>query len=183
MKHPIDELIDDHKQAYAYARLQQDRGSDYGHMYVEIFLPSSGEYSYRRPDGTIKISCQIGSDINGDEAMFFKPYAWRYGFDNRFGDGTLDELETAVKTMRKIKQRMDKLYQEIGNPETFADFSQRILIAAGIKSIITEPMLGWGNGGNMSEKELFRVGPGSASRLREMENELITVFSARRRAA
>ena len=179
-KSRIDALIDDTTKMYAYAFLQRDRGSVYGHMYVEIRLPKSHEYSYKRPDGSIKISCQIGTD-GAREAMFMKPYAERYGFDARHGDGTLDELEVAVKVMRKIKKGLDALYNTFGEAKNFADYCQRILTAAGVKNLIVEPD-GWANIGNLSEKLLVSVGPSSSYQLGEMENTLIAYFNQRKAA-
>lgn len=181
-KNHIDTIVADVTKSYAYAYLQKDRSSMYGHMIVEIRLARSAGCPYRRLDGSIKISCQIGTD--GDhEDMFFKPYAQRYGFDARHGDGSLEELEIAVKVMRKIVKHMDKEYQTYGEPKTYADYCQRILVGAGVKNLIVEPNHWCGGGRNLSDMEMVLVGATSAYKLDQMEKELITSFVARRRAA
>lgn len=168
-KNRIDALIDDHNTSYAYAWLEKSHG--YGHMIIQINMVKTGEYSYRRPDGVIKISCQIGGE--GDRCS--RTYAERYGFDARMGDGTLNELEAAVTIMRKIERYMRKMYEENGSAPSYANYCQRVLNGAGVKHLILSPFH-WSQGGNKRDMDLVSVGSSSAHRLDLMEKELLCVF-------
>lgn len=169
-KNNIDAVIDDSTKSYAYAWLEKSHG--YGHMNVVIML--AGDSAYRRPEGAIKITCQIGGD--GDQSK--RVYAQRFGFDQRYGHGSLEELELAVKMMRKIHKHMDKMYAEYGSAPTHADFCQRILLGAGVKQLIVEPNH-WAGGGAMRDKHMVGVGVASSYRLAAMEKELLQSFAAR----
>lgn len=171
----IKSIIDDIEQPYAYAYLTQGGSSDYGHMIVEIALPKSKEYSYRRPDGVLKISCQIGSSDASDRSVpsFWKPYAWHLGFDARNGDGELDELEVAVKMLRRIHKYQNKT----DFSETFSEWCQRALVGAGVKHLITEGRFWLGSWRNVEGGDLTQVGTASAHMLNTMENALIGKFS------
>ena len=176
MTHPIEKIIDDNSIPYAYAYMTKARDSIYGHM--EIILRFTSPQHYSRPDGVIKITCQIGSDdpsCGGREA----PYAQTYGFDPRYGKGSLPELEQAVKMMRKIERSLNVANKRMGRPTTFAMFAHRVILASGMKHMIAESFDGWANGGLMRDKELYTVGAKSLERLEVMEESLIAAFCTR----
>jgi len=167
-KNRIDAVIDNNTESYAYAWLERSHG--YGHMNVIISL--AGKNEYRRPEGCIKISSQIGGEGEQSERI----YAERFGFDQRYGHGSLEELEAGVKIMRKIEKRMKEMYETYGMPKTHAEFCQRILVASGAKQLIVEPNH-WANGSAMRDKEMVVVSAASAYKLEQMEKELLSFFS------
>lgn len=171
MKTKIDAIIDS-REAYAYAFMTSNNG--YGHMNVTIRMVNPQLSS--RANGTISISCQIGSDF-GSEKEFCLPYARRYGFQSGSDQATLEEVELATKVLRKIRRHMDKVEELDGPPDDYADFCHRILIGSGVKDLIAEPMDGWVAGGRMCDKELFRIGGASKAKLKQMEANLIGRFS------
>lgn len=169
-KNPIDTIIDDCTKSYAYAFMREEHG--YGHMMVNIHLTGKNEYS--RPDGVVGISCQIGSTYGGDQTR--ETYCWNYGFDARHGKGSLVELEEAVKVMRKIARKMQQMYDQFGAPKNYADYCQRVLLSAGVKTLIAEPGDGWAHGGQMQHKSLLCVGYESMRKLEQMETALVERF-------
>ena len=173
-KHPVDVIIDNNEKSYAYSYISKDR--DYGKMVVGISL--TGNQYLSRPDGQIKISCQIGSTFDsGDQRE--RTYAWNYGFDARYGKGSLKELEQAVKIMRKIERHMDKMFEEYGEAVNFADYCQRVLIGANVKTLLSTNCGGWAVGGSLRDTcDIVLVGSSSMNELRNMEKSLVDAFKA-----
>lgn len=172
MKSATIKAIIDGKEPYAYAFMTREHG--YGHMNVRIRL-TEPQWSSRRP-GSIMVSCQIGGDPDY-KPHHEAPYAQRYGFDSENDQADLASLEQAVKMMKKIGKYLDKCHEANGNPDTYAEFCQRIVRGSGVKSLITETFEGWTNGGLMVEKDLFTVGGDSRDRLVAMEKNLIQAFA------
>lgn len=170
MPNAIESIIDSNS-TYAYAFMTRDR--EYGHMSVNIRL---GEPEFGRNVGKLAITCQIGS-YDGNFEQSSKTYAWSFGL-NSHGDALkLPELERAVKIMKKVDRYLTKIEAEYGQPKSYAEHCQRILLGSGVTALITEPNDGWANGGLMADKKLFTIGARSMCRLIEMEANLCTAFA------
>lgn len=166
----IQSILDDNSVIYAHAYLTKPNYG-YAHMHIDIHL--QGKNYLSRPDGVVRVSCQIG----GEGEFSQRPYAENVGYDRRYGDGSLEELEQAVKVMRKIQKKLDELYDQLGQPTCFADFAQRCLLGSGAKWLIANPH-NWTNGAlDPEQMEAFTIGSESRRRLDQMEQELITVFA------
>lgn len=171
-KNFIQSVLDDDQISYAYAWLESSHG--YGHMNVMICM-AAGKDRYRRPEGGIKISCQIGGgDSSSLDDFHKKPYAVRYGFDQRYGSGTLDELEAAIKVMRKIQKGLDLMESMLGEPKDYSEFCQRVLIHSGAKYLIWSEW--WNQSGSLTDRAHCKVGAESMSALIAMEREMLKVY-------
>lgn len=113
---------------HAIVRLWGDR--TYGH--IDASVRHIDEGNYRSP--RLRISCQIGSNENDAVGISQrqKTYAWNYGISGGREEMTLDELEIGVKIMRRINRKLNQMDEELGLPETFAEYCARILIASGV---------------------------------------------------
>lgn len=175
-KHVIDAAIDDTSTSYAYAWLERSHG--YGHMNVNIRFAGPG---YNRPGGCIKVTCQIGSGYE-DSEQAHTIYCEKYGFDQDMGNGSLEDLENAIKVMRRIKKHLGKMYDTYGNAKSYAEYCQRILMGAGVKKLIADRDGFTRTSGMMRDKHMSNVGSQSLEALENMQSHLLAAFPKRRAA-
>lgn len=127
---------------HAIVRLWGER--TYGH--IDASVRHIDEGNYRSP--RLRVSCQIGSSENDAVGVSQrqKTYAWNYGISGSREEMTLDELEIGVKIMRRINRKLNQMDEELGLPETFAEYCARILIASGINYVFVNEQ--WGGAHN-----------------------------------
>lgn len=172
----IAHVVNDTNVLYAHCWLERSPCDSHGHMLTEISM--AGMY-YKRPKGVIRINSQIGSTF-GDSSMNKGLYAARVQFiPNGLNNGCdLDDMEVAIKVMRKIDKALRKL-EDANKWHSFAEYCQAVLVGAGVKHLITECDKGWirGANGDLANKDIYTVGEDSLARLTEMEKTLVQYFS------
>lgn len=150
---------------YALACSRREFG--YGHiiLHVHELFTNGGNGT------TIKLSCQVGGNIQS------KSYSWVHGLWNNYETINTQTLHQGYLLMRRADKVLEKLYQEKGSPQTFAEYAVRVLQALGVRRVSVNSMI------NAGYQDLAAL-PKFDSRLEQdalqnallsMENELLGV--------
>lgn len=127
------------KTPYGFCKVYGDHS--YGHMEI-IINNAIGDDYWRKP--RIRVSCQVGGGSDSSPDQFEKPYAWHHGVEANCDHMSLQDLELSVKFMRAFEKKLAKMNDELGSPETFAEYCARILIASGVDPVFINRQ--WGGG-------------------------------------
>lgn len=111
------------KENRVYAHISASYNHGYGHINIHVYEL----FGYN--GGTLKISCQSG----GSSASEGQTYAWEHGVSNDYSVIGLNTLKQGYWLMRRISNQLKKFNEDQGYPETFAEYSLRVLRAAGIR--------------------------------------------------
>ena len=173
----IKEILDE-GMPHAVAFCNEEHG--YGHMLVNIRLNPKAEY--RRFEGLLVITCQIGANDRNYSDQFTAPYAEKFGYQLNYGVAEVWEMEEMATIMKRVQKKLDALEEKAGRAASYAVWCERILKALGVEFLIYEPG-GWNQGGNLTNKALALVGDNSLEALTNMQAQLVRRFVSRIEAA
>lgn len=148
--------------AYAFANASFSHG--YGHVTIHVYEL----FGYGR--ATLKISCQTGGSSSEGS------YAWEHGLSNDYSVIELDTLKRGCTLMRRVERLLAKDREELGEPQTFAEYALRVLQATGIRQVHLNTKVNAGFYGAIKDLPSFSPNhPQLQTELQAMEQKLLSM--------
>lgn len=169
----ITKLLDSSSEGYAFAYL--DMGREYGHMTLDIFPGFTDRYA--RPNCCIRATCQIGG---GMESQLRRPYAERWGLTPFHDQVDLADAERFIKVMRNIEKRLNDFADELGQPRSYAELCQRILVGSKVRAFVRfDNIMERSAHTKADHRRLIFTGHDTAAHMAKMEQFMIDGFKDR----